>query len=322
MRDIILFLGLFATIILLMGAAYLVLRNYLNSESRTVSKRLKALSEGTDAVRQLDIVKKERVSDIDWLDALLSKFRHIYSLKTQLDRANIKKSPSTFILLSIFLALLGLIGGSLVTINRALWVVPMLFLGLSPFLYIYSKKQARMSKFQEQLPEALDLVARALKAGHAFSSGMRMVAEEFRDPVGTEFRRTLEEINFGVGIEEAMKNFANRIDSPDLRFFVVSVLVQRETGGNLAEILENLAQLIRERFRLYGKIRSLAAEGKLSAIILCMLPPFMAGYFLIVRPSYLALLFQDQLGISMVIFALVMMTLGVIVMKKMIDIRV
>jgi len=322
MRDIILFLGLFATMTLVMGAAYLVLRNYLDSESRKVSKRLKALSARTDVARQLDIVKKERVSEIDWLDDILTKFRHIYSLKTQLDQANIKKSPSFFIMLAIFLALVGFIGGALLTVNTALRVMPMLFLGLSPFLYIYSKKQARMSKFQALLPEALDLIARALKAGHAFSSGMRMVAEEFRDPIGTEFRRTLDEINFGVGIEEAMKNFANRIECPDLRFFVVSVLVQRETGGNLAEILENLAQLIRERFRLYGKIRSLAAEGKLSAIILCMLPPFMAGYFLVVRPSYLGLLFQDQLGISMVIFALVMMTLGVIVMKKMIDIRV
>jgi tight adherence protein B len=179
-----------------------------------------------------------------------------------------------------------------------------------------------MAKFQEQLPDALDLIARALKAGHAFSGGLKMVADEFADPIGTEFEKTIDEINFGVATDMAMKNLAHRVDCPDLQFFVVSVIIQRETGGNLAQILEKIASLVRERFRLYGKVRSLAAEGKLSAIILLSLPPAMAGYFFLVQPEYIGLLFMDPFGIAMVVGASIMMVIGTYVMKKMIEIRV
>ncbi len=179
-----------------------------------------------------------------------------------------------------------------------------------------------MAKFQEQLPDALDLIARALKAGHAFSGGLRMVAEEFGDPVGTEFRKTLDEINFGVGVDQAMKNLARRVDCADLQFFVVSVIIQRETGGNLAEILEKIAALVRERFKLYGKVRTLAAEGKLSAIILIALPFLIAFYFFLIQPEYISLLFRDPIGIAMLAGASIMMVIGVLMMRKMIQIRV
>jgi tight adherence protein B len=177
-----------------------------------------------------------------------------------------------------------------------------------------------MAKFQEHLPDALDLIARSLKAGHAFSGGLKMVAEEFSDPIGTEFRKTLDEINFGV--DQAMKNLAHRVDCPDLQFFVVSVIIQRETGGNLAEILEKIASLVRERFKLYGKVRALAAEGKLSAIILLSLPPFIGIYMAIVSHDYIGLLFSDPIGIIMLISAVCMMIAGVVVMKRMITIKV
>ncbi len=191
-----------------------------------------------------------------------------------------------------------------------------------PFLYLLSLKQKRMAKFQEQLPDALDLIARALKAGHAFLGGLKMVADEFTDPIGTEFRKTIDEVNFGVGIDQAMKNLAHRVDCPDLQFFVVSVIVQRETGGNLAEILEKIASLVRERFKLYGKIRSLAAEGKLSAIVLLILPPLLGLYLFIIQPTYVGLLFKDPIGIAMVVGACIMMVIGTYVIKKMIEIKV
>src|SRR5208283_1574049 len=130
--------------------------------------------------------------------------------------------------------------------------------------YILFKKKQRMKKFETQLPEALELVARTLRAGQAFSGGLGIVSEEFDDPIGTEFERTLDEINFGVSVGEALKNLTLRVDCPDLRFFVVSVSIQRESGGNLSEIIENIAHIVRERFKLMGKIRVLAAEGKMS----------------------------------------------------------
>jgi len=191
-----------------------------------------------------------------------------------------------------------------------------------PYLYIVSRKKKRMEKFQAQLPDALDLIARSLKAGHAFTGGMKMLSDEFDDPVGTEFRKTVDEINFGVNFNDAMKNFANRIDCPDLQFFVVSVIIQKETGGNLTEILEKIAYLIRERYKLHGKIRALAAEGKLSAVILSLLPPVLVLYFFIVNPKYISVLVTDRIGIIMALTAIILMIAGVLVIKKMISIRI
>jgi tight adherence protein B len=168
----------------------------------------------------------------------------------------------------------------------------------------------------------MDLIARALKAGHALSGGLQLVGEEFGDPIGTEFERTVNEINFGVAVPEALKALARRVDCNDLKFFVMSVIIQRETGGNLAEILENIARLIRERFKLHGRIRVLSAEGKLSAIILVAIPFFLGFVLSIINPEYINTLFEDPIGIVLVIFACVMMAFGILMMKKMVAIRV
>jgi tight adherence protein B len=149
-----------------------------------------------------------------------------------------------------------------------------------------------------------------------------MVGDEFADPMGTEFDKTLAEINFGAGVAEALKNLARRVDCPDLHFFVVAILIQRETGGNLAEIAENIAQLIRKRFELQDRVRALAAEGKLSAIVLFALPFLLALAISVVNPSYLGVLFTDPIGKGMLGVAAVMMVTGAIVIKKMIHIKV
>lgn len=179
-----------------------------------------------------------------------------------------------------------------------------------------------MQKFQRQLPDALDLVARSLKAGHAFSGGLKMVAEEFDNPVGVEFDKTMNEINLGVEVTELLKNLSNRVDCLDLNFFIISVIIQRETGGNLAEILENIARLIRERFKLHGRIRVLAAEGKLSAMILIALPFFVAFVISILNPKYIGTLITDPIGHILIAVAIIMMTLGILIMIRMIKIKV
>jgi len=222
----------------------------------------------------------------------------------------------------LLLAFAGYVLGIFTSVNHMVIITAAILSGMAPFLFIYFKKLKRMEKFQEQLPEALELIARALKAGHSFSGGMKMVGDEFNDPIGTEFDKTLDEINFGVGVEDAMKNFSRRVDCPDLQFFVVSVLIQRETGGNLAEILEKIGHLIRERFKLYGRVRTLAAEGKLSAVILLMLPPLMALYFFIFRPEYIGLLLEDRVGITMAVSAVLLMVVGILTMKKMVAIKI
>ncbi len=179
-----------------------------------------------------------------------------------------------------------------------------------------------MEKFERQLPEALDLMARALKAGHAFTGALKMVADEMDDPIGTEFDKTLGEINFGIDVSQALINLSQRVDCPDLRFFVIAIIIQRETGGNLAEILGNIAYLIRERFKLHGRVRVLAAEGKLSAIILVALPFLVALALTFLNPDYLEVLVTDPIGRFMSCFALVMMAFGIVVMKKMVAIKV
>lgn len=320
--NIIIGIGIFVTVVLLIEAAYMGVRRLGESESRSIKKRLRTLSAGGDKLVEIDIVRKRILSEVPWLHRLLLKITRIRQLDRLLEQANTSSPVGFFILLSILLAAVVFAGGSMIHINLSILII---FASLSasiPFLYLLLLKQKRMAKFQEQLPDALDLIARALRAGHAFSGGLKMVAQEFGDPIGNEFGKTLDEINFGVGVDQAMKNLAGRVDCPDLQFFVVSVIIQRETGGNLAEILEKIASLVRERFKLYGKVRTLAAEGKLSAGVLLALPPLIAFYLTIASPSYIELLFQDQIGITMVCFAAVMMLAGVIVMKRLITIRV
>jgi tight adherence protein B len=320
--SIIIGIGIFVTVILLIEAVYIGVRRLIESESRNVKKRLRTISAGGSKLGDIDIVRKRILSEVPWLHRFLLKITRIRELDRLLEQANTTLPVGFFILLSLLLAAAVFVGASIIRMNLSVTIICAPLSASLPFFYLLFLKQKRMAKFQEQLPDALDLIARALRAGHAFSGGLKMVVEEFGDPIGSEFEKTLDEINFGVGVEQAMKNLAHRVDCQDLQFFVVSVIVQRETGGNLSEILEKIASLVRERFKLYGKIRTLAAEGKLSAGVLVALPPLLALYMTIASPSYIELLIQDPIGITMVCFAAVMMLAGVIVMKRLITIRV
>jgi tight adherence protein B len=195
-------------------------------------------------------------------------------------------------------------------------------LGLTPLLYISHQKKQRMQQFEKQLPEALDLVTRALKAGHTFMVGMKMVGDEFSDPVGTEFGTILDEINFGVSVPEALLGLSERVDCPDVGLFVTAVILQRETGGNLAEILEKTSQVIRQRFELLGRVRVLAAEGKFSAAVLVALPFVLGVVIYVLSPNYLTVLFTDPIGPAVMMYAASMMAMGIVVIRKMIKIRV
>jgi tight adherence protein B len=161
-----------------------------------------------------------------------------------------------------------------------------------------------------------------MRAGHSLPSGMKLVADEFGDPIGPEFARTIEEINFGISIPDALHKLSTRIDCPDLRYFIVAVIIQRETGGNLAEIVEKIASLIRARFVLKGKIRSLSAEGRLSAIVLAALPVALAIYLFFAQRDYIMTLATDPIGHVMVIGAVVMIVIGSVIMHRMVQIKV
>ena len=320
--NILLAIGLFIGILLLIETGYLGLRSFWNSEKRLVRKRLNSIIVSGEENELIDISRKRSFSQISWLNRGLASVQWAERIHRVIEMGSLSYSLGFFVLLSFLLAALGYLGGSLFTSSHLLLLPVVVLLGITPFFYIYFKKEKRMQKFQRQLPDALDLMARSLKAGHALSGGLKMVADEFGDPIGVEFEKTLSEINLGISIPDALKGLSKRIDCLDLNFFVTSILIQRETGGNLAEILENIARLIRERFKLYGRIRVLAAEGKFSAIILVALPFLIALVISILNPDYIRTLITDPIGPLFIALGLILMTFGVITMSRMIKIKV
>jgi tight adherence protein B len=184
------------------------------------------------------------------------------------------------------------------------------------------KKKLRIRKFEKQLPEALDLLARGLKAGHAFASGLQIVGSEMPNPVGVEFFRTFKEYNHGMDLNNALINLCKRVNLRELRFFTTAVMIQRETGGNLVEILEKIAGLIRERFKLRNQVKALTAEGRLSGLVLVLLPPVVFLIMMRINPSYTMLLVNHPLGRMIAMTALTFQGLGVIAIRKIVNIKV
>jgi tight adherence protein B len=320
--DLLIAATIFMLTLALIEGGYYALQKIRSREKREVLRRLRGYP-ATEYEREIiDIMRKSMLSDVPWLNRMLLSFRWTDQLSRLIEQSGTESTLGVFILLSIVLASGGFVTLLWVTSHLLLSLMMAIVSGILPFLYVYIKKKRRMEKFQRQLPDALDLIARALKAGHAFTGGLKMVGDELGEPVGTEFEKTLHEINFGSGIPEALKGLTQRVDCPDLRFFIISVIIQRETGGNLAEILGKISYLIRERFKLQSRVQVLASEGKLSAIILIAIPFVIALALSVLNPGYIKTLFTDPVGKALVAFALLMMVLGIIVMKRMIEIKV
>ena len=318
--ELLIGVGTFICIVLLIEGGHFIFRTLRSPEEKEIRRRLNALT--SLEYDSVDIVRKRVLSEVPWFNRKLLNLKWTGSAGLLLEQAGTRHTLGFFILVSAVLAFLGLIAGSWLRLNYFVSILVGACLGCLPLWHILRKKRKRMEKFQSQLPEALDLVARALKAGQALSGALKMVADEMDDPIGDEFDKTLNEINFGVGVPEALKNLANRVDCLDLKFFVTAVVIQRETGGNLAEILENIAHIIRERFKLYGRIRILAAEGKLSAIILTGLPFLTAFVLLFANPEYIQILVRDPLGRVLAGAGISLMIFGIFSMKRLIAIKV
>lgn len=314
-----LLLLLFIAFLILIEVVFKSIKGWRNPEKRQVEKRLEKLTSQKYEFENPELVKKIKYSDIPFLDSFFSKFSVFYRMLRSLEQANIKNSLGYFILMTIAAVVIGV---ALLRVHLLLGVIVATVFGILPSGYVYFKKKKRMQKFEKQLPDAMDLIARSLRAGLAFSGALKIVSDEFPDPVGLEFAKTINEINFGISTEEALKNFASRIDCPDLKFFVLSVILQKETGGNLAEILENIGRLIRERFKFHGKVRALSAEGKLSAIILIAVPFFIAGIVSIFNPGYIQTLRDEPAGNIMIIGAFIMMIIGISVLRKMVSLKI
>ncbi|HOO41912.1 MAG TPA: type II secretion system F family protein [Syntrophales bacterium] len=315
---------IFLAVVLLIESLFLLGRTRWNPEKRRIRAQLRQLSGEPYGSRDIDVVRRRIMSEIPWLNRFLLRVRVpvVTRLERMVVQANLPHPLGFYLLLSGLLFAVGVLLSSIAVRWFWLRLVIGIMLGLLPILYIHLKKRNRIAKFEEQLPEVLDMLARSLKAGHAFTGGMQMISQEFEEPAGTEFGKTLDEINFGVAYEDALKNLVARVDSDDLKLFVISVVIQRESGGNLAEILENIARLIRSRFVLKGQIKTLTAEARLSAIILAGLPFFVGLLIFFTNPDYVKMLFADPIGHVMLAGAGIMMVLGIIVMKRMIQVKV
>jgi tight adherence protein B len=217
--------------------------------------------------------------------------------------------------------LIAIILGAILNLNFSLLLLLALVAPLLPLLYLIRTKTKRFRRFEEQLPEAIDSICRSLRAGHAFTSAFDLVGQEMADPIASEFRIAMEENNLGTSMNEAMQNLAKRVPLTDLRFFVIAVIVQRETGGNLAEILSNISSIIRDRFKLLGHIRVLTAEGRLSALILALMPFIMVSMLSALNPTYAPILFGTPTGQHYIKVGLVMMLIGIIWMRKIVNIK-
>lgn len=194
--------------------------------------------------------------------------------------------------------------------------------GALPLGWLLFRRKRRLKKFAAQLPEALELVARALRAGHSLAAGFRLVASEMSEPIGGEFNRVFEEQNLGIPFEEALESLTERVPNLDLKFFATAVVLQRQTGGDLAEILDKIGTLIRERFKIWGQVQALTGEGRLSGIVLLALPPLLFVCVYRMNPDYLMLLFTDELGKKMLIGGILLQLLGALVIRKIVNIRV
>jgi tight adherence protein B len=268
-----------------------------------------------------DILKKTAFeSDKKSLLELLTP--NLPSLRKVFEQADCHIKPSTLFGVSILLGVIAMTGSFMAGVPWFFMPLVGLAFATVPLMWLMNKRRSRLKKFAGQLPDALELVARALRAGHSLAAGMHVVAEEMPVPISDEFNRVYEEQNLGISMEDSLLGMCERVPNLDLRFFVTSVMIQRTTGGDLAEILDKIGYVIRERYRILGQVKALTAEGRLSGVVLIALPFILFLVMLHIKPDYVATLWTDPLGIKMSIFAGVLQILGAIVIKKIVDIKV
>jgi tight adherence protein B len=244
-----------------------------------------------------------------------------FNLRDFLQQADVQITPSKFILISAGLGL----GGMLILpmLRVPLFLAPLgVALATLPSFGLWFKRKRRLAKFAKQLPEALELISRALRAGHSLASGFKLVADEMDAPIGREFERCYEAQNLGIALEDAIEEMTDRVPNLDLRFFATAIVLQRQTGGDLAEILDKIGYLVRERFKIWGQIQALTGEGRLSGLVLLALPPCLFVVMWRLNPNYCMALFTDPMGHQMLAAAVVMQILGAFVIKKIVNIKV
>ena len=312
-------------IIVLVVAGVMIASTSGTAPDKVVAKRLDAIERsakrGSESL-ELKVVRDELLSDVPAIHRLLLKWKFADKLRNYIGQAVMKVKPGRLILLSAILAfacylIVGRLAESPLIGLAAVPVGALLPIGVVAF-----QRMRRLKAFEKGFPEAIDLLGRAVRAGHSFSTGLEMITTELPEPVAGEFRTTFEEQNFGLPLRDALLNLSERIPLIDVQFFVTAVLIQKETGGNLAEILDNLSHVVRERFRILGEVKIKTAQGRLTAAILIALPPFMAIVLRTINPKYMSPLFTDPMGPYVIALAVFLQVVGTIMLWKIVNIEV
>lgn len=316
----------FVLVVAIIGAAYyfLVLKPE-EDEQAALRKRLKGgvPSNRAKAAAQAGLLREEApLSNIPAVNALLEAIGGLSKpIQRLLDRAGVDITVGTAVLMS---ACAGVAGYLLCITLTRLVLASLIFAVVAawfPWWFLGFMARRRMAKFEEQFPEAIDLLARALRAGHAFTTGLSMVAEEMPDPVASEFRLAYDRQNFGMPLPDALKGLGERVPLLDARFFVTAVLTQREAGGNLSEVLDNLASVIRDRFKVKRQVRVITAHARITGWVLALLPPSLGMVLTILAPNHMSLLWTHDTGIKMVVVALILQVVGTLVIRKLVDVE-
>jgi tight adherence protein B len=290
--------------------------------ARRLDRRLREVSRpaGADLPDTPSFVTEVKQGPLPALDRAMGGANS--SLATLIEQSGMRTTPSAIMLAMVSAAIVcGFISMLFVSVP-VFWIVAALGGSFIPFMWLRHKRSQRLRRFEEQFPEALDLLSRAIRAGHAFQTAMGMVAEELPSPVGVEFKKAFEQQNFGLPLRDVLDQMAGRVPILDVKFFVTAVTIQRETGGNLAEILDNLAHVVRERFKILRQVRVHTAHGRFTGYVLLALPAALAVALTFINPDHMNLLFKERMGQMMIVGAIVMQSIGFLWIRKVIQIEV
>jgi tight adherence protein B len=310
----------FLAVVLALEGAYNIWASGRSAEARRITARLEALS--GEASTATSIERALAPTRMARLNALIAGTGFGRRLQRLVSASAIAVSSGELILMSAALGALGIVLPGLFGKPPIFGPALALVLGALPWLRVVRRRNQRVERIERQFPEALDLMGRAMRAGHSFPSAVKMVADEMAEPLGRDFRILFDEMNYGVPANEALMHLAERVPVSDVSYFVVAVMIQRESGGNLAELLDKISVIVRDRLKLLGEIRTLSAEGRLSAIILTALPFGVGLVVNLLNPEFMAVLWTDPMGLRIVGVTLFMMVVGILWMRSIIRIRV
>ena len=296
-----------------------IVRPEVESE-RAVRARLKRRR--VQIVSESVVKPRERLSVVGFVDTALNRSAGVSSsLSALVARSGLKITPGALLLACVFAATVTMAVVAQFRLPLLAVLVGGAGASVLPILYVRSAAKRRIAQFEEKFPEAVDLIARALRAGHALPTALQMVAEEIADPIGGEFRKLFDQQNFGMSLPQALLAFADRVPLLDARFFVTAVMTQREMGGNLSEVLDRLSSVIRDRFKVKRHVRAVSAHGRITGVVLAILPPAVATVLFIISPAHMRLLTDDPMGVQMVITAIVLQIIGVFIIRRIVDVE-